>query len=109
MSTQYIHIHTHTCTTYIHTHTHTYTYRDTYKYNYILNTVYRVSTSVTNVYVLFTVGRMNDVAECVASYQVLEPSDGTMDKNAFFYKSKLKIPEEKFIPRPVSVVRSALL
>lgn len=46
---------------------------------------------------------MNDVGECVASYQYLEPSDGTMDKNAFFYKSKMKIPEEKFVPRPVSV------
>ena len=45
---------------------------------------------------------MNDVGECVASYQYLEPSDGTMGKNAFFYKSKTKIPEEKFIPRPVS-------
>ena len=49
-----------------------------------------------------SVGRMNDVGECVSTYQYLEPSDGTMDKNAFFYKSKMKIPEEKFIPRPVS-------
>ena len=66
--------------------------------------MYRVATAVTNVYTLYSVGRMNDVAECVASYQVLEPSDGTMDKNAFYYKSKTKIPEEKFVPRPVSIV-----
>ena len=63
--------------------------------------------AVTNVHALCTVGRMNDVGGCVASYQLLEPSDGTMDKNAFFYKSKLKVPEEKFIPRPVSVAHNA--
>ena len=54
--------------------------------------------------VLYThsVGRLNDVGDCVASYQQMEPSDGTMIKNAYFYKSKTKIPEETFVPRPVS-------
>ena len=51
---------------------------------------------------MYLVGRLNDVGGCVASYLYLEPSDGIMDKNAFFYKSKAKIPEEKFVPRPVS-------
>ena len=35
-----------------------------------------------------SVGRMNDVGECVATYQYLEPSDGTMDKNAFQVKDE---------------------
>ena len=31
-----------------------------------------------------SVGRMNDVGECMATYQYLEPSDGTMDKKEHF-------------------------
>jgi len=52
---------------------------------------------------VYSVGRMNDAAECAASYQVMEPSDSAMSKNVLFYKSQMKVPEDKFVPRQVDL------
>ena len=52
---------------------------------------------------MYPVGRLNDAAECAASYQQLEPSDSAMSKNILYYKSQLKVPDEEFVPRQVSI------
>ena len=44
---------------------------------------------------------MNNAAEFAASYQVMEPSDSAMNKNVLFYKSQMKVPEDKLVPRQV--------